>query len=136
MSKDAELDDGGPDVVEKTDSKGHKYRVKIHEPQEPVPVDQQQPGETAAQHRGRWAAHARKAKAEEEKERKGGNGPAVWLADAIGRKVEVYCHRSPKVRGVVVKVDLRFGKVMIGGDGQDDDVEISMSEIAQVRYPK
>lgn len=86
----------------------------------------QQPGESDEAFFKRWKAHV--------KDRQKDGGDHVWLADSIGREVEVYCHRSPKVRGKVKAVDLRFGKVMIEGDSES--VEISMSEIAQVRYPR
>lgn len=59
---------------------------------------------------------------------------AVWIKDAIGRKVEVYCSRAPSVHGVLRKVDERFGKILVQND--DETVEISLSGVVQVRYPK
>lgn len=129
MCRDPELD--GPGVVRKKDSRGHGYRVKIHEPgtAPAVPPDQQQPGESDKDFYRRWAKHARQESA------KGpGRLKAVWLTDGIGRKVEISCMRSPKVIGVVRQVDLRFGKVLVACE--TEDVELTMSDIAQVRYPK
>ena len=59
---------------------------------------------------------------------------AVWLKDGIGRDVEISCMRSPKVHGKVKAIDLRFGRVMVENDSEV--IELNMSDIAQVRYPK
>ena len=63
-----------------------------------------------------------------------GENKAVWLKDAMGREVEIYCARAPKVNGKVKAVDLRFGRVLI--ETESEIVEISMGAIQQVRFPK
>ena len=60
---------------------------------------------------------------------------APWLKDAIGRTVEVYSARAPKVIGVVKNIDLRYGRVMIE-EGDGGMVELSMGSIQQVRYSR
>ena len=59
---------------------------------------------------------------------------SFWLKDSVGKEVEVYCARAPKVNGKVKALDLRFGKVVI--ENGDEVVEISMGAIQQVRYRK
>jgi ABC-type oligopeptide transport system substrate-binding subunit len=73
----------------------------------------------------RWKKHVK-----EEKD----SPQAGWLKDAIGKEVEVYSNRAPSVHGVVRKLDLRFGKVLIEND--TEVVEISLGAIQQVRFPK
>lgn len=58
----------------------------------------------------------------------------VWLKDSVGKLVDVHCRRSPMVHGTVRAIDVRFGKVLLEND--DETIEVSMSDIAQVRYPK
>ena len=58
----------------------------------------------------------------------------VWLQNAKGEEVDIFCFRSPKVHGKVVGVDLRFGKVLI--ENEEEMIEVAMSDISQVRYPK
>ena len=64
-----------------------------------------------------------------------GRGAAPWLKDAIGRQVEIYSARAPKVNGIVRNVDLRFGRIMIE-ESDGEMVELSMGSIQQVRYSK
>ena len=63
------------------------------------------------------------------------NGHAPWLKDAIGRNVEIYSARAPKVNGIVRNVDLRFGRIMIE-ESDGGMVELSMGSIQQVRYQR
>ena len=63
-----------------------------------------------------------------------GKEESAWLVDSIGRKVQLYCNRSPSVHGTVKKVDLRFGKVLVEND--EEVVEVALSAISQVRYQK
>lgn len=96
--------------------------------QEEAPEDQQQPGESDKDFFARWKRHVKEGGGSEKRMK------AVWLTDGIGRKVEISCMRSPKVIGTVRRVDKRFGKVMV--ECESEDVELTMSDIAQVRYQR
>lgn len=57
-----------------------------------------------------------------------------WLRDSLGKKVQIYCSRSPSVEGTLKAFDGRFGRILVEND--HEVVEVALSAITQVRYEK
>ena len=56
-----------------------------------------------------------------------------WLGKQIGRQIEVYSTRAPRVEGVLMSVDERFGRLVIANDSEE--VIVWLGNVAQIRMP-
>lgn len=54
-----------------------------------------------------------------------------WLSKCVGREVELYLTRSPKVQGVLREVDERFGRCIV--ETEHEDVIVWLGQMQQVR---